>query len=106
MTRYGSSARNSSGQAGLQPRDSRPNPRHPQGPDVEQLVAVVRGVISTTLDVLPAHDSPVTEAVFEAVGTDDPVLALRVLEGVLADPPTRVMLALHGLHAGEKGARS
>jgi hypothetical protein len=105
VSRYGSSSRNSSGQAGSQPRGSRPNPRHPQGADVEELVAVVRGAISTTLDVLPAHDSPVSEAVFEVVGTADPVLALRVLEGVLADPPTRMMLALHGLHTGGKGRR-
>ncbi len=105
MTSYGSSSRDSSGQAGSQPRGSRPNPRHPQGPDVEELIAVVRGAISTTLDVLRAHDSPVSEAVMAVVGTDDTALALRVLEGVLADPPTRMMLALRGLHSGGKGAR-
>ncbi len=105
MTSYSSSFRYSNGQAGSQPRVSRPNPRHPQGPEVEELVAAVRGKISTTLDVLPAHDSPVSEAVRQVVGTDDPILALRVLEGVLADPPTRMMLAMHGLHTGGKGAR-
>lgn len=105
MTSYASSFRNSSGQVSSQPRVSRPNPRYPQGPEVEELVTAVRGAISTTLAVLPAHDSPVSEAVRRVVGTDDPILALRVLEGVLADPPTRMMLSLHGLHTGGKGAR-
>lgn len=106
MTKYGSSSLNSGGQTGSQPSESRPNPRYPQGQEIEELVAVVRGAISTTLGVLPAHDSPVTEAVLEVVGIGDPVLALRVLEGALADPPTRMMLATHGLHpCGKRRAR-
>lgn len=100
MTRYSNAPRDSSGGAGAQPRSSRPNTRWRQSDEVERLVAIVCGAMRTNMHTLVRHDSPVATAVLDVVDHDDPVTLARVIEGVLADEPTRLLLKLNGLHDG------